>query len=855
MKHIMKRSLTLLCALGATLALVAQNVTRQYDNVSFSEALKDLNAAQTSYVINFVYNELEDFRVTKDLRNISVPDAVQQLIGFYPIKMTQVDNVLLVECTQKAATKMIGRIVDENRNPVELASVALLNVRDSSVITGGVTNENGQFVVPCEAQSVIVKVSYVGYATVYRTSPVGHVGEIVLKESAQNLRTAVVKAHHKVFKTDGTSLVVDVQKSVLSDIGSADDVVSQLPTVSGSDGSYTVFGRGSAQVYINNRKMRDESELSRLRSKDIATIEIINNPGVEYDADAHAVIKINLRRKPANGFGVRASVFDSQGRRNSDSEQLQLTFDTSSFNAFLSLANSSNRYKTDQTNAEQTTVGADQWRMQTDMPRWTSFYYNQTLTAGISATVAKNHELGASVAYSKETDRWGGLSESAMHRNGELYEDLTSRILSHAYYDQWIANVFYAGTFADKWKLAFNADYVNRSADDDRQNQEEGSLTALHTTKNANETRHNIYAANLKLSYQVNKRLAFSIGTDASQVDEKKNYESRENGEESSQSRLNAEETKFAAFAGCNFSVARLSAQVGVRFETFRMNYRDGLTQEALVRRTQRHLYPYFSLSLPVKNVKMGLSMSTKVKRPSYYELRNSEEYLNRYSIEVGNPLLLPQYTSDVSYSLQWRQFRFSVDYQRVKDYLISTNIVRQSDPLIAASRTDNFPHYSALSASLSYHTNVGLWEPYVNLNVMRTYLTLRNSDGSQVNNRRPYASLSFNNYLNLPHSWMPYLLLSYNTDGCMREYHIRQALWFSVGVTKHFANNAWLIRLSANNLLRTNEHETRFATDYAFDKQTFKDGTRISLLVRYTFKDRKRYKGENSASQEMDRL
>ena len=74
--------------------------------------------------------------------------------------------------------------------------------------------------------------------------------------------------------------------------------------------------------------MRDKSELSRLNSKDISTIEVINNPGVEYDADTHAVIKINLKHKIDGGLGIRTSVFDSQGRKNSDSEQLQLTYDT-----------------------------------------------------------------------------------------------------------------------------------------------------------------------------------------------------------------------------------------------------------------------------------------------------------------------------------------------------------------------------------------------------------------------------------------------------------------------------------------------------------------------------------------------
>ena len=172
----------------------AQRITRQYNNVSFSAALKDLNTAQNKYAIDFVYDELEDFKVTKSIRNLSVPDAIQQLIGFYPIKMTQMDNVLIVECTQKAPSKMIGRIVDTHHRPVDFANVALLNVRDSSFITGGVTNENGQFVIPCEARKAIVKVSCVGYHTAYHAYDTGKIGAITLKEETMNLQKVVVKA-------------------------------------------------------------------------------------------------------------------------------------------------------------------------------------------------------------------------------------------------------------------------------------------------------------------------------------------------------------------------------------------------------------------------------------------------------------------------------------------------------------------------------------------------------------------------------------------------------------------------------------------------------------------------------------
>ena len=77
-----------------SMGVSAQRITRQYNNVSFSAALKDLNARQDKYDINFVYDELEDFKVTKNIKNQSVPDAIMNLIGFYPIKMKQVGNVV-----------------------------------------------------------------------------------------------------------------------------------------------------------------------------------------------------------------------------------------------------------------------------------------------------------------------------------------------------------------------------------------------------------------------------------------------------------------------------------------------------------------------------------------------------------------------------------------------------------------------------------------------------------------------------------------------------------------------------------------------------------------------------------------
>ena len=220
------RELLLLFLLLLVQQSYAQRITRQYNNVSFSAALKDLNARQHKYAINFVYDELEDFRVTKSIKNQSVPDAIMQLIGFYPIRMTQVEDNIMVECTQKTPTKMIGRIIDNKNRPVDFANVALLNVRDSSLINGGVTNENGQFVIPCEATKAIVRVSCVGYITTSNTYNIGKIGTITLKEATMNLQKVVVKGHRKTFEMTNEGLVTQVKGTPLSEAGTANDVMA-----------------------------------------------------------------------------------------------------------------------------------------------------------------------------------------------------------------------------------------------------------------------------------------------------------------------------------------------------------------------------------------------------------------------------------------------------------------------------------------------------------------------------------------------------------------------------------------------------------------------------------------------------
>ncbi len=188
-----RRMIFIVACLCIATAAFGQRVTRSFNNVSMSEALKWLNERGGEYNISFLYNELEDFRVTTSVKNKSVPDAIQQLIGFYPIKMTVQGKEIAVECPQKASTRYKGTVLDETGQPLPYANVALLSPRDSTLITGGVTNESGLFIIPCDQSGVLARITYVGYRPVYRHCKTPHLGTIKMRPDQYTLDGVTVK--------------------------------------------------------------------------------------------------------------------------------------------------------------------------------------------------------------------------------------------------------------------------------------------------------------------------------------------------------------------------------------------------------------------------------------------------------------------------------------------------------------------------------------------------------------------------------------------------------------------------------------------------------------------------------------
>ena len=199
-----------------------------------------------------------------------------------------------------------GNVINEENEPVEFATIALFSLPDSILITGGLTNPNGEFSLNFygNESDAFLQVSFIGYETV--TAPAAQNQTITLKPTAFTLGEVVIQGSLPQTRLRNNAIVTTVENTVLSQAGTGNDVLQRLPLITGRDGEFSVLGSGDAIIYINNRRMRDPSELNNLSSADIREVEIITNPGARYDASVRAVIRINTVRRVGDGFSFDA---------------------------------------------------------------------------------------------------------------------------------------------------------------------------------------------------------------------------------------------------------------------------------------------------------------------------------------------------------------------------------------------------------------------------------------------------------------------------------------------------------------------------------------------------------------------
>ena len=302
MRHIL--FLIVLCVFGVT-----AQAQHTFQNTSLSEALIELDKSSKHYSISIVYDELEDFTVSKTIkRGRSLPDAVREVCGFYPIRVTTKGNEIFVECMQKDRTKFSGRLIGPDRQPIAYANIVLYNCSDSVIMDGGVSNEAGDFVIPCSAAQACVRISCVGFKTIEQQMAIGNVGTIRMQAENYHVGNVNVSGRMPAIRSEADRLQYIVSNDEFAKGHNVLELLSRVPMVSMAGGQAMILGKGPANFMLNGRvsEMGHEAiqqKLWTIRAEDIERIEVISVPTGRYQTDTGGgYINIVLHRDQTLGW-------------------------------------------------------------------------------------------------------------------------------------------------------------------------------------------------------------------------------------------------------------------------------------------------------------------------------------------------------------------------------------------------------------------------------------------------------------------------------------------------------------------------------------------------------------------------
>ena len=295
--------LALMCSIATTVQ--AQRISRSYHDKSMSDVLIDLDRSTTHYRVSFIYNQLEDFTVTKTIDDRPVVDAIRDVIGYYPLAMTIGDSLITVECIDKTQRRLTGQLIDQNGRPVVFANVQLLSTADTTFITGGVSNENGNFVIPCDRQEAIMRVSCIGFKTLEKTVSIGGLGTISLQDDQYAINGIVIKGHHRVDKVDRSVFTFSDEQKKNS--RQTQEILTTLPglrydNLTGKLGTMT--GK-SLKILVNGVEATD-NDLKSIPVEKIKNVEYYTVPPARY-ADVGTLI--NIKTQPLDaGYAAGGDV-------------------------------------------------------------------------------------------------------------------------------------------------------------------------------------------------------------------------------------------------------------------------------------------------------------------------------------------------------------------------------------------------------------------------------------------------------------------------------------------------------------------------------------------------------------------
>lgn len=772
--------------------------------------------------------------------------------------------------------EIAGKVVDADGADLQFVNVVLLSLPDSLIVTGTMTDEQGLFRMTADLNRAVVQLSSLGYKTLHL--PVAEVdGQMVhMVEDNAVLAEVVVKGILPKTKLTGNSMITTIQGTVLSNSGSAHDILSKVPGMTQRDDRLEVIGKGSPVFYINGRKVQDLEELKVLHSSQVQNIEVIANPGAAYDASVSAVVRIRTLKIQGDGFGFDISAGNNQDLQYGYSDPamtLNFKYRRNSIDVF-GMVNYRNNNMVNVSNPVQESNFMQNSQLINIFQdsHFTSHDVKRRINAnlGFNWQIGNDHSVGVRIERQDMFDSYneytiGNIIEY-YNRNDALsdFKDENSSSEYERYLQpySWNGNAYYNGQMG-KLNIDLNVDFVSRKQGRDSEISETLMNGDKRTMTQEYMTLTEFWAGKLILSYPI-WRGQLQAGAELSFVDRSSYFSMSGYPLPSVDSHV--DENNMAGFANYSFSLPKVgNFSAGLRYEYVGFDYSDRLNPDQNLSRYTSDFFPSVSWSSQFGQVRTSLAYSARIARPSYEKLSENINYINSYSLEQGNSKLKNETIYEVSASVGWQWLNLFAAYER-RDNTITNGFYLYNDEGVVLLKQINLDTpLRNIAAFLSAAPTWGCYSPNWTLGVQRFFYTRTLPDPSEpsgqrtLTTRKPVFFMDFNNTFRFRHSWQIEANLNVMTKGDMMNF-VFLADTYNLGITVQkcwLKNDALCLRATVSDVLLHRTTNVLLDSGYNTLRQTSSQNYHgLNITLRYTFNSSSnKYKGSGAGTEAQSRL
>jgi hypothetical protein len=766
--------------------------------------------------------------------------------------------------------QITGKVNTAKSEAVPFANVVLFSVKDSSIVVGAATDENGGFqLYTTKTGDFYLRISSIGYQN-YQSKPFlfnnsfVQIPLIQLTEENNALNEVTVSAKKELIQNTPFGKVINIQSSLMTKGSNALQVLERLPGVISDkrNNQFSLNGQSGVTILFNGRRvpMSMEELMNLLESTvadNIEKIELITSPTAQYDVDGGAgVINIIFKNNENEGTRLNLSATAGYGYKEKALTSVGLShgFKKGNINASYSFGHNHDYsgYKGHGTSIFPFMGG-----------------FNSTIFGGMTDRIQEVHNANILAEFrpNAKTSFGGELSFSSgkTHNLVEIIGDrimpdgsfLGSRGLSDGTNQRqnFISSVYLNQKLSEKSQLNFDLSYIGYNNNSPnlvtyRYFNEEGKdippTNPIFNYGNRGQSHSTIHVGVIKIDYslQITSKVQAELGfkgsytTNANTSNVERKVSDVWEIDPRTQSTISGDEKIVAGYSQFRFLLSpKSNLHVGLRYEYWQRNiniYKDAFT-----------IAQFFPSMLYTYNINdkssLNLSYSRRITRPAYADLISNLFYNDATFVFSGNPLLKPTITDVVKTEFNKKGYSVGLSFQYDLHPILRYQITSNQQKDIGMSSPQNLDYQKSVNLFISTPFQLASWWK---LTLGSTTALRRYKISYSLNPAEKtyfFQNLNFTQTFSLPKNFEIELSGWQNFpffDGANR---LNGFGVMNLGIAKKLKNDKGTFQLSLPDLFQTTSYYTHIGimTPIAFNirsESNFKDESALYRVVKLTY-------------------